>query len=459
MNSSLHHNATKRLKTRSVKREKTMPTWTKRSCRTLLLATAAFGVSAGVAMATPYRLLTAIAIPASADNVPVSGSAGRMQTYDIADVNPATNLVYLADRSNASVDIFNAQSLTFAGRIGGSTSTGGAIGFGGQQFSGSPPAAANGISGPDGLVVAPSVNQVFVGNGSQFSNTAATNANSTLYGFALGTNAPTTTTHTLGTGRVDELAFDPTQNRVLAVNNADSPPFLSFIDATTGVLTKKITFDGTNGTPNATTGGLEAPVYDPVTGKYYVAVPQIGTTGPGGLSEIDPTTGAVLRTFDFGTIAGLGTCSPTGTVAGNDGQILVGCGDTAATKTVLVDPVHGTLKAVNGIGGEDQVAYDTATNLYFTASRFQPGGPVLGIIDGNGNLLQTLATTPQDHSVTVDPNNGYVFVAAGGIAGNTICPNGCELVYAPVPEPSTLAITMTAVLGLFGLGRLGLRRG
>ncbi len=385
--------------------------------------------------------------------------AGRIQTYDIADVNPATNLVYLADRSNASVDIFNAQTLTFAGRIGGNLSGGGSIGFGGQQFTGSPPVAANGISGPDGLVVAPSSGQVFVGNGSPNSNTAPVNANSTLYGFSLGSNAPTTTTHTGGVGRVDELAFDPSRNRVIAVNNADSPPFVTFINAATGAIQQQIVFDGTHGTPNATAGGLEAPTYDPVTGKYYVAVPQIGTTGPGGLSEIDPNTGAVLRTFDFSTIPGLGTCSPTGTVTGNDGQILVGCGDTAATQTILVNPITGTLKAINGIGGEDQVAYDSATNLYFTASRFQPGGPVLGIIDGNGNLLQTVATTPQDHSVTVDPNNGYVFVAAGGIAGNTICPNGCELVYAPVPEPPALALMATAFLGLIGFSFARARRG
>lgn len=431
-----------------------MDTWTKRSCRAVLLATAALGLSAGAALAVPYQLLTAIPIPASPDNTAISKAGGQFVTYDIADVNPATNLVYLADRSNASVDIFNAQTLAFTGRIGGSQSAGGTIGFGGQQGSN------NGISGPDGVVVAPSIGQVYVGNGSPNANNVPVNANSTLYGFSLGSNAPTITTHTGGTGRVDELAFDPKRNVVIAVNNADTPPFLSLVNGSTGALIKQITFNGTNGTPNATAGGLEAPTYNPVTDKYYVAVPQIGTSGPGGLSEIDPTTGNVLRTFDFSTILGAnGVCSPSGTTTGNDGQVLVGCGANGATATILVNPVTGTIKAVNGIGGEDQVAYDSTRNLYFTASRFQAGGPVLGIIDGNGNLLQTIATTPGDHSVTVDPNNGYVFVAAGADPNNRVCGNGCELVFAPVPEPSALALMLTAALGLIGLTGFRVRRG
>jgi hypothetical protein len=67
-----------------------------------------------------------IAIPASQDN----SVGGKFVTYDISYFDPKTQLDYVADRSNASVDIFSAITDTFVGRIGGTGHL-----FSGQQAS------------------------------------------------------------------------------------------------------------------------------------------------------------------------------------------------------------------------------------------------------------------------------------------------------------------------------------
>ena len=120
---------------------------------------------------------------------------------------------------------------------------------------------------------------------------------------------------------------------------------------------------------------------------------------------------------------------------------------------------NGTIKVINGVGGEDQVWYDPVTKRYFLSARNNRGGPVLGIIDAvSKTLLQTLATTPGAHSVSVDPISGEVFVPFGAPTGRADCPNGCIGVFAligAVPEPQTYAMM------LVGLGLLGFvaRRG
>src|SRR5206468_9439110 len=99
-----------------------------------------------------YVLTTTIPVPPSANNVQ---PGGVFSSFDISYFDPVTQLDYVADRSNAAVDIFSAQTNTFVGRIGGSGNL-----FTGQQ-------ATTSISGPDGVVVVnlPGQHQVYAGNG------------------------------------------------------------------------------------------------------------------------------------------------------------------------------------------------------------------------------------------------------------------------------------------------------
>jgi hypothetical protein len=159
-------------------------------------------------------------------------------------------------------------------------------------------------------------------------------------------------------------------------------------------------------------------------------VPQIGnsSTNPGGVVEIDPATGNVLQVYDFSTFAGVTACSPAGLVAGTNGHLLVGGSGT--TGSIILDPLanggNGSVKVIPQVTGSDEVAFDPTNNLHFLAARDNPGGPVLGIIDGlTDSWLQNLPTTPGDHSVAVDPIIGEVFVPFGCIPGNTECADGC----------------------------------
>jgi hypothetical protein len=75
---------------------------------------------------------TFIPVPADAANM----QGGAFTSFDISFADSSTGNVFIADRSNAAVDIFSGSSLTFLGR---------ATGFTGQQ-------ATTSTSGPDGVL-------------------------------------------------------------------------------------------------------------------------------------------------------------------------------------------------------------------------------------------------------------------------------------------------------------------
>src|SRR5262245_56516850 len=147
------------------------------------------------------KLLALIPVPVN----PVTNPNGNLfASFDISWVDAATQRYFLADRSNAVVDVVDAKAGTFLRQIKG--------GF--QGFTGN-----NDTSGPNGVTV--SGNLLFV-----------TDAPSRVVAIDLSRNdAIVGEAHTGGAdnNRADELAFDPRDRLILAVNNADSPPFASLI--------------------------------------------------------------------------------------------------------------------------------------------------------------------------------------------------------------------------------------
>ena len=398
-----------------------------------LVAGAAAGLAATVLPASAttinYGLLTTIAIPAASGN---PNPGGTFNSFDISYFDPVMRLDYVADRSNAGIDIFSGTTLSYVGRAGG---------FVGQQ-------ATTSASGPDGVLVAnlPGGGQrLFGGDG-----------NSTLKSFNVSDPAGPillTSTATGGTRRVDEMAYSPTANLVLAANNADAPAFASLVNATTGaVVAGKITIPGA-----APGDGLEQPVWNPNTNSFFVSVPQFAGVGAGGVAEID-IDGTVGRIYDFSKL-GIASCSPTGLAIGASGNLLVGCG-VAGTQTVLLDPATGKVVTTYGaVSGSDELYYDPGSNNYFVTGAVN-GGRVFDVIsDASNTILQSVAltgVTVNAHSVAVDPVNGYVYVPleADGVGGaNPVCAAGCIAVYAQdVPEPATLPVATSALFGLAGVG-------
>jgi hypothetical protein len=424
------------------------------------IAAALIGFGAGPAMGAPiyYDTGVHIAIPA-APGVNLN-PGGAFTSYDIMWAD--NGLIYLADRSNSSVDVFSAATNSFVGRIGS---------FVGQN---PPPPAAptTAISGPDGLVVANTAgagHTLYVGDGD--STLKAFNLNAGGIQIA-NVNTAVGTTAALAK-RVDEMAFSPVNNTLLVANNAASPtPFSTLINATTNTIVpgSKVSFAGVD--------GIEQSVFDPLTGKFYLNVDNTG--GPGSVVVVNPTTGLVEKTYDLSTIAGgpgpAGLCGPTGLAVDQGGKLLVGCG--TGPSTFLLDPAAngglGSLKAIP-LTGEDMVWFDPVRKLFYVTSRNFPLGcnanltpaaggctPELGIVDDFGNLVQTLATSFGAHSITVDPVTGKAFMPYGGVgpggaasAALTVCPLGCVEVFALIPEPGSLALLST---GLAVFGGLGWRR-
>ncbi len=342
----------------------------------ILALGAGSGRAADVDNETGFTLLDTITVP----NDPVHNPLNRLTSFDISWVDEPFQRYYLADRSNAGVDIIDARTNTFIGRVGGF------VGFTG----------VNSTSGPDGIVVIHSLQQLWAGDG-----------DSTVKVIDLKSDPPQIidVISTGGTKRVDEMAFDPKDHIMVVANNADDPPFLTFISTKKDhQILGRLEFPGAS--------GIEQSVWDPETHRVYLSVPD------GSIAEIDPLTRTVTRTFP------VLPCEPTGLTLGPNQHLLAGCD---SQDTVVVDARTGDVVAsFTQVGGADEVWFNRGDGNYYVAARNNATGPVLGIIDAATNtFLRNVPTVAGAHSVAADRVNNHVFVPLGAGTSNTVCPNGC----------------------------------
>jgi hypothetical protein len=361
------------------------------------------------------RCVTSILIPGN-----------PLTSFDISWVNPDRAEYYLSDRANAGIDIIDTQTLKFKRTLGGFV---GLVVAGGK--------ANNNTSGPDGVTT--HGRWLYAGDG-----------NSTLKVFDL--NAPTAsalkqTISTLGTTRVDEMALTTDGKLLLAVNNAEDPPYGTLFaangdGATSNVsIITKVTIDPTILPPGFGLG-FEQSAWDPATQRYYASLPIIANNptgcnygqlaGPvtcsGGMVVIDPNIlsapTAVISTFDALANVGvvpLNNCGPNGITLGTNGNLLEGCtpgNDPSNTTSVVINGATKNYNNVANITGSDEVFFNSGDDRYYLgASKAIPvpgsglgSGAVLGIVNDNSILVQTIPQSSGSHSVAADSTRNLIFV-------------------------------------------------
>lgn len=315
-----------------------------------------------------------------------------LQHFDISAVSTTQRFYAFSDRSNHAVDLVDVDAMRFAGRVDGLPS-----------------------GGPNGLV-AVGDDQFWAGGG-----------NSKLFVIDIPTRKVVATIDTGGTKRVDELAFDAKDQLVIAANNDDAPPFVSFV-STTG----NHRIEGKLSLPQAT-DGLEQPVWNPADGLVYLSMPVLdGHDADGGIAVIDPRTRQLVDTIH------VQQCMPAGLAIGPDDQLLVGCGDDApkagfAPRSLIVDlQTRKVVAETRRVGGSDEVWYDSHSGHYYLAAVANLGGAVLGVIDARNNTwLYNLPTGTGAHSVAADARTGKVFVPIGANQSIEGCSKGCVKVFGP----------------------------
>ena len=360
---------------------------------TKLLLSAAVGVSAfaGAANAAELRQIGTISIPGE-----------PLNSFDISFIDQATGLYFLADRSNKGIDIVDTKKGTYVGRVEGMV---------GPIMKKDGTCCNNDKSGPNGVTIVGK--EAWAGDG-----------DSTVKVIDLKSMKIVDTIKTGGEARADEMGYDPKDQVVAIANNADEPPFLSFISTKPGhkILGKLVMEHFSD--------GMEQTAYNPADGLFYTDVPELDKDKTkGALMVTDPKTQKVVKMIP------VDSCIPHGIAFGKNGMVYLGCnvGPTRLglpAKQVVVDIKTGKAIDIPGVGGSDESAVNNKLGQYYSALNGNPDGPILSVVDAKTNqLVQKVKTGPGAHSVAVNESNGRVYVPiatqAAGLTGGC----GCIAVY------------------------------
>jgi len=355
-------------------------------------------------------------------------TTGSTYSFDIGTV--LNGKYYVTDRNNKGLDVVDIATMKFSLITGA-----GANAFAGCTPTANCVGANNGKSGPDGLNAVG--NLLYVGdvNSVKVVNPA--------------TNSVVKTITVGSTGfRADEGCYDA-DDHVFMISSPDADqPFMTAINTDTQSVIGQVKWVDTNGQP---AGGNEACAYDHATHSFLVNNDATVQNPRGELDVIpasDITGLAAGSTVNVFSLAGvmrypLGTCDPTGLDLGPGTDAIVECrqgGKGEALTSLIVNRTNGAILATLPYGGGDQVWYDARTNKYYVAaSRWHTSGvndlgggcsatnpcdPKLFIIDASSRqLVRSIPTGNNAHSVAVDPVTGEVFVPYSSATAPSGCPN------------------------------------
>jgi hypothetical protein len=357
---------------------------------TLALAAASSCAAAAAPDPRPFGRIETLQVPGA-----------PLESFDIGFVN-SDGVYALADRSNRALDFFDSATGRFLGRATG--------------FTGYDSKRGADASGPNG-VVAVGRSEFWAGDG-----------DSTVKAVDLRSQKVIASVPTGGKKRADELAYDWRDHLLIAVNNADDPPFVTFISTRTRKVVGRLALE-------RATDGAEQPVWNPASGLVYLSIPSLDGVKPrGAVAVIDPRRRSLLKLMP------VEKCMPAGLALGPHDDLLLGCSDDAIesgfpARSFIMNAATGRIVAsLPRVGGSDEVWSDLAAGRYYLAAVANTGGPALGVVDSRANRwIGNWPTGPHAHSVAADRTTGRVFVplAAGSSDG---CPRGCIAVFGPRAE-------------------------
>ncbi len=412
-------------------------------------------------------------------------------SVDISWFDPATQKLYMADRNNGGVDIIDTKSEKVVGLAGG---------FVGINCPQPPtlnclPAPPANSAGPNGVLTTTSPRQLWAGDG-----------NGDIRVYSLDKDGlPTSNTplriisasETGASRRADELAYDPDHQLILMAWDDDLDLFIALISVSSNPnninVVKQIYFRSPNPlnlpcpTGGCSTGGIEQPVYDHATRRFYLAVPASEGHPNGEIAVIDPISKEVVDAFDTtGTGPGDGVpCFPHGLTLGPRQNLLLGCsgdGDPGTQLiTIIMKATTGkVLKTFTQAGGSDEVWYNPGDNKYYLAMSSwtstgkisnpptAPSNPAssLGIIDagsrdsgpGGPEWIQNILTTRTSHSVAA--GFGFACERDDRSRGDDKHGSKCDdivrkhayvpLTIVPIPLSTTATLNETGGIGIYG---------
>ena len=321
-----------------------------------------------------------------------------LTAFDLTFCDAPSQLCFVADQTNKAVDIIDAKNDSFLNQFVASDPTAG-------NFVGHVSNVNFDLNGPDGVLEAHNLHQLWVGDGK-----------SRVWVIDIKDPSSPKVVDVISTAlpgppdplRADELSYDKKDKMILIANPGDSPPFVSLISTTTHKVLKHIIF-------THATNGLEQSVFDDRTGLFYLAVPEANGPGTGEVVAIDPKTLSVVTT----AVAETEDCKENGMALYNAKQrFLLGC---SSQKTLILDLKSGALKTITETGGSDEVWFDPHNKVYYLADLLFRSGltfaPNIGVIDartekfitnvfdGSSNPFATLM-----HSIAANAANNHVYV-------------------------------------------------
>lgn len=328
--------------------------------------------------------------------------------YDLESVDSTKRRIFLADRTNKTVDVFNPDTLTLTTQL---------TGFCGQL-------SANEVSGPNAPVPVPGTDVLYVSDCNTQIKVVNVSTNTLIKNIVVTPGDP---------NRVDEGSYDADDKLAIFNIDNDAVPSTVFIDAnpaspTYNTIVARVLL------PNAT-AGTGYVFYDPGTKNVFIELPA-STANPNGeldgvpIAAVKPgglyagAAGVNFNPATAGVVYPTPNCQGAGMALGPNDQAIIGCDPPAGYPEVslIMDLTNGAIvQTITRVGGSDQVWFNPTNKRYYLAARNMTANgiangagaktPVLGVVDAvTLQWIENVPTGSGSHAVAVDPVTNRVFV-------------------------------------------------